>query len=149
MNATQQYVAGLMFSEDMTRVALIRKNKPAWQRGLLNGIGGKVEDDEISYDAMVREFKEEAGSVSVEPWRHFCSMLGTNNDGEGFEVDFYFTTGDLGPIKSMTSEKIEIHNSGDIASGKEKTIGNLPWLIALAIDFGKGCYPPKSVIAAY
>jgi hypothetical protein len=38
-----EYVCGFMFANDFTEVALIRKNKPEWQRGKLNGIGGKVE----------------------------------------------------------------------------------------------------------
>ncbi len=37
----KNYVAGLMFSQDKTCVALIVKNKPDWQKGLLNGIGGQ------------------------------------------------------------------------------------------------------------
>lgn len=42
------YVAGFLFGP-MPRhnyVALIRKNKPDWQKGKLNGIGGKVEAGE-------------------------------------------------------------------------------------------------------
>jgi hypothetical protein len=38
-----RYVAGLAFSEDGTRVALIRKNRPLWQIGFLNAIGGHIE----------------------------------------------------------------------------------------------------------
>ncbi len=56
------YVAGFYFSECGERVALIRKLKPEWQRGWLNGIGGKVEPGESPLSAMVREFEEEAGA---------------------------------------------------------------------------------------
>ena len=38
----QEYVCGLLFSVDRTRVLLIRKRRPAWQAGRLNGVGGKV-----------------------------------------------------------------------------------------------------------
>jgi hypothetical protein len=34
-------VAGFLFRNNDTEVALIRKNKPDWQKGKLNGIGGK------------------------------------------------------------------------------------------------------------
>ena len=38
-----KYVAGFMFSEDRRLVALIRKSKPEWQKGKLNGIGEKAQ----------------------------------------------------------------------------------------------------------
>lgn len=34
------YVAGLAFSTDLQHVALIKKNRPDWQAGKFNGIGG-------------------------------------------------------------------------------------------------------------
>ena len=36
-----KYVVGFMFSPDKQFVALIRKNRPEWQAGKLNGIAGK------------------------------------------------------------------------------------------------------------
>lgn len=56
------YVAGFLFSENLLSVALIRKEKPAWQKGCLNAIGGKIEENETPFEAMKREFTEEAGS---------------------------------------------------------------------------------------
>lgn len=55
MKDPTHYVAGFMFNEDRTRVALIEKQKPDWQRGKLNGIGGKIEDDESPVEAMTSE----------------------------------------------------------------------------------------------
>lgn len=55
----RRYVLGFLFSEDGSRVLLIWKNRPAWQAGKLNGIGGKIEDGEQPLDAMKREFVEE------------------------------------------------------------------------------------------
>lgn len=49
------------FAFHKNNVLLIRKAKPDWQAGLLNGIGGKVEDGESIFQATVREFKEETG----------------------------------------------------------------------------------------
>lgn len=34
-----KYVVGFAFDLTLTMVALIRKNRPEWQMGLLNGIG--------------------------------------------------------------------------------------------------------------
>ena len=40
-----------------------------WQAGLLNGIGGKIEDGEAPIEALVREFAEETGvQTSAEEW---------------------------------------------------------------------------------
>jgi 8-oxo-dGTP pyrophosphatase MutT (NUDIX family) len=64
------YVLGFAFTVDGS-VALIRKAKPEWQAGKLNGIGGKIEEfDPSPVHAMTREFMEETG-VFLEPhlWR--------------------------------------------------------------------------------
>jgi len=86
----QKYVVGFFFDKSMSNIALIRKQKPQWQAGLLNGIGGKVEDSELPKVAMWREFKEEAGlNTSQLTWVNFCTMSGVNNDGSAFEVEFF------------------------------------------------------------
>jgi len=40
------YVAGFMFSPDLENVVLIEKQKPEWQKGKYNAVGGKIEDGE-------------------------------------------------------------------------------------------------------
>jgi 8-oxo-dGTP diphosphatase len=81
------YVCGFMFSESPQgpRVLLIQKNRPAWQAGRLNGIGGKIEDGESPLDAMVREFREEAG-LSLIPtcWSPVAVLT-----GDSFCVHFF------------------------------------------------------------
>lgn len=59
----QRYVLGLVFNEDLSKVLLLRKNKPANQKGLLNGIGGKIEPGEMPAYAMTRECAEEVGLI--------------------------------------------------------------------------------------
>jgi 8-oxo-dGTP diphosphatase len=46
MPPMQTYACGFLFSLDRTRVLLIRKRRPAWQAGRLNGVGGKIEPGE-------------------------------------------------------------------------------------------------------
>lgn len=74
----KHYVLGFMFSPDRAQVALIRKRKPAWQAGKLNGIGGKVERTDSSPGAaMVREFEEETGVKTVRAdWESFAVIKG-------------------------------------------------------------------------
>lgn len=147
---TTKYVVGFMFDTGMANVALIRKQKPKWQAGLLNGIGGKQELGEAPITAMVREFEEEAGiHVGCNRWTYFCSMSGTNNDGGQFAVDFFYTVGEPHGLTSMEQEQIEVVDADDICAGRELTIGNLPWLVALARDFGRGVHPPTMVTAQY
>lgn len=47
------------FAFDGPNVLLLRKDTPHWQKGLLNGIGGKMEAGECIGEATVREFREE------------------------------------------------------------------------------------------
>jgi 8-oxo-dGTP diphosphatase len=53
-----EYVVGFLFNESLDQIALIRKEKPDWQRGKINGIGGKIEENESPEQAMRREFKK-------------------------------------------------------------------------------------------
>lgn len=109
-----RYVCGFYFNEDATKVALIRKNRPDWQAGKLNGIGGKCEEDDLTiWCSMVREFDEEAGVLTdSNRWTWFHS------EGEPDEwlCYFFYSTGDLSRLRTMTDEVIEIHNVDDIFS---------------------------------
>jgi 8-oxo-dGTP diphosphatase len=70
------YVLGFAFNTIGDKVALIRKNKPDWQKGFLNGIGGKIEKDESKRSAMVREFEEECGiKTSTYYWCYYGDMI--------------------------------------------------------------------------
>ena len=55
----QYYVLAFIFNESKTKIGLIRKDRPIEQVGKLNGIGGKIDDDETPEDAVQREVKEE------------------------------------------------------------------------------------------
>jgi len=119
-----QYVAGFLFSEDMRRVALIKKTKPEWQFGKLNGIGGKVEKGETHLEAQKREFMEETGMI-VDNWRYFCTI-----HGEFYDVKFYMAVGDVDKVTTTTEEKVvvvPVDNLGDV-------LPNLKWLIPMIID---------------
>lgn len=125
-----EYVAGFMFSNDFKRVALIRKQKPDWQRGLLNGIGGKIDPGETEMAAMHREFLEEAGVAMLYwEWSPFARLF-----GPWFSVSFFSTTGPVDDLVSQEEEKVEIIAVDSIKLVDERMIENLPWLIALAID---------------
>ena len=122
------YVAGFCFSGCGERVALIRKLNPEWQRGLLNGIGGKVEPGENPHEAMVREFEEETGA-HIEGWRSFCTAT-TEED----RLHFFTARGDLTALQSAEDEEVVTVDVADIPT--LDTIPNLRWLVPLALDEG-------------
>lgn len=53
------YVVGIAVDPDRTHGLFVLKNRPTWQAGFFNGVGGKIEVDESPAEAMVREFFEE------------------------------------------------------------------------------------------
>lgn len=57
--ALHKYVVGIAVDPDRTHGLFVLKNRPVWQAGFLNGVGGKIEDGESPAEAMVREFYEE------------------------------------------------------------------------------------------
>lgn len=69
-----RYVLGFMVWGSL--VSLIRKKRPEWQAGKLNGVGGHVEEGEPPRNAMAREFFEETGvKTSPDLWEYDGRML--------------------------------------------------------------------------
>ena len=128
-------VCGFMFSPDRSSVALIRKNRPEFQAGKLNGIGGKIEPHEHPLRAMVREFFEETGvRTEMYDWIRFIEL-----DSPDWKVTFYKSFGDLSELQSMTDEKIEIINVKSLQQAN--TLRNLQWMIPLCLDDSKYVFP--------
>ena len=54
---------GFIFSEDLNSVLLLKKNRPDWQVGFYNGVGGHLTKEEMSKGdwiySWIREVKEE------------------------------------------------------------------------------------------
>lgn len=72
-----EYVLGFAFTPSKGGVLLIRRARPTWQAGKLNGVGGKIEEtDWCIEDAMTREFLEETGITTQESqWQLFGSHV--------------------------------------------------------------------------
>lgn len=131
----RQLVVGFLFDEHFTHVALIRKLKPARQAGRFNGIGGKVEPLEQPLTAMRREFNEEAG-LDIETWNLFSKLTGPG--GTEFDIYFYWAVGDVHAVRTMEAEHVSVVPVATVLSGVLQTLGNLPWLVALARAVGLG-----------
>ena len=128
----QYYVVGFCFNSDKSEVALIRKNHPDWQKNKLNGIGGKMDESELHYEAMIREFKEEAGvQTKVTDWKLFAHLASDN-----FYLFCYacFDDNIYKSVYSCEQEKIERWNVADLLENRVEMISNLPWLINMCLD---------------
>lgn len=132
----KRYVCGFLFSPGEQYVLLIQKNKPDWQKGFLNGIGGKIEQWESPSQAMKREFHEEV-NFFIAGWKYFFTV---SNFEKGYQVYFFHLTcskEDMEWLKinntiSIDEGTISWHLVKDIAN--LKTIPNLKWLIPMCFD---------------
>lgn len=139
----QDYSVGFLHND--YDVALIRKDRPAWQAGFLNGIGGKIEPGESPHDAMIRECHEEAGRF-VGPWDHFLTLEGTTARVYCFAVydehseHIYKLEQQPGESEPVEIWAMDSLNRGwirsSLESGRKETINsttvpNLQWIIPL------------------
>ena len=83
-----KFVVGFAFDSKSEQILLITKNRPEWQKGCLNGIGGKIEIRETPSTAMKRESMEETG-LNLN-WFRRGVMTGKNNDGMPFECHIFY-----------------------------------------------------------
>lgn len=124
-----KYSVGFAFSADRKFVALIEKQRPKWQAGKLNGIGGHVEEGEPFAVAQQREFWEETSIViPANSWRAFASFIGTDWHVRCF-VAF---TDEIFNIRSMTDESVKVLPVDKVQY--LPVILNLGYLLPLALD---------------
>lgn len=134
------YVAGLLFDDDGTRVALIHKNHgPSAVVGKWSAIGGKIDKPyESSISAMRREFREEAGvditgSMPLGRLPHWTNFLCLT--GPGWAVDFYhaFSTTLLEQVRTCEKEVVDTFRVEPLLSGDAGLVPNLRWILPMAL----------------
>lgn len=128
---TVEYCCGLLYNRAGTRVVMIRKNRPAWQAGLLNGVGGKIESHEAPREAMSREFQEEAGlSLSVDGWE-----LAVVLTAPAAKVSFFRRFTDnavIDRVRTMTDERVIVCSVSD--GVPYDVVPNMRWLVPFCAD---------------
>lgn len=99
MKQVLEYVCGFMMDDEWA--LLLRKARPDWQQGKLNGVGGKLEDQDRTaltnstfsngiHNAMVREFKEETGGSTLpQDWVHYHTEHWEHDDREVYVYFLY------------------------------------------------------------
>jgi 8-oxo-dGTP diphosphatase len=124
----QEYVLGFRFDREREWVVLIEKKKPARQYGFLNGVGGKIEENEEPIEAMVREFEEETGvTTSEKEWAHALTL----DKEDEFKVFVFASVGDITECQTMEEEEVVIGHARDIP---DQCLYNLHWMIPLILD---------------
>lgn len=126
------YALGFAFlkEEHFTKVILIKKNKPDFMKGKLNGIGGKLEHSELPRKCMMREFTEETGITDYINW----DSRGAINFGNAIvHVYSCFLNRDVF-YKARTTEKEEIKFRTVNNFLWRDCVYNLSWLIPLLLD---------------
>jgi 8-oxo-dGTP diphosphatase len=135
-----EYVMGLMFSVDKQNVLMVEKNRPDWQKGKLNGIGGKIEEGEKPVDAMVREFREETGiNTHWTDWEIF-SIVGNNTK----KVTYFKAFSDQLYEYQQAEQEVPV-----VVPARQVWIYNcvadIPFLVPMALD-GKDLYIIKTLL---
>ena len=131
-----EMVVGFLFDGSSENVLLIQKNRPVWQVGLLNGPGGKFEEEDEGspVKAMLREFYQETGQRldngrKIHFFRHFATL-----NGSGWRVYYFAAHSNLSieMKEDPTDEKQIIVRIDELPSN---VVPNLRWLIPMALDY--------------
>ena len=133
------YVVGFMFTEELRRVLLIRKKRPTWMAGKLNGVGGHIEPGETPEHAMVREFREETGSPTLEQdWTKVLNVVGNGYWLHIFRQEALALPStafkEEGPLAEQ--EQLEIHAVDHVANlaRMNETVDGISWMLPLCAD---------------
>lgn len=128
----KNYVVGFLFNDQMTQVLLIHKRHgPKCVVGKWNGVGGKIEPNESPYQAMVREFEEEAGvKTFAHNWRRFTTLVGTTAT-----VHFFWMKSSelLRQTHDCTDEQTLVFWAPAIGSN-DVVVPNLRWMVPFLCD---------------
>lgn len=140
---------------------MVKKARPAWQAGKLNGLGGRVEEGETPVDAMVREFREESG-IHTKPkdWKLFAIMQQLGGDShshrpgeKGWQVHVFAAEGIIpggrenpDPTEMLWDVKLDTIGLLPCENGDAELVDSCEWLIPMALQFLRNGRPGFSII---
>jgi len=123
----QHYVLGFLFDiRNKNRIILILKKK-GWQKGMWNGIGGKIEKGELPIEAMRRECLEETG-LAIKKWQHTVVVT-----GDEYKLFVYYAFAKLTEVSLCTDagELSEIHL---VSSLPVRLVPKVNWLLNMQLE---------------
>lgn len=109
----EKYVLAFIFDSNKENVLLIRKNRPEFLKGKLNGIGGKIEEGESELEAIKREVEEESGLVIEESTFKPLGLIQNshNEEEDQFVVNVFFAKGNVFEAQTLTDEEVSVFNT--------------------------------------
>src|SRR5262245_35983684 len=73
---SQKYTLGFVFDSPREHILLVHKQRPEWQKGKINGIGGKYEPGESATTCIRRETREETKlDIPEQEWTYIGEIL--------------------------------------------------------------------------
>lgn len=129
-----RYVLGFVFLNSH-EVVLLLKNRPKWQVGLHNGVGGHIERDETPLNAMQREWKEEVRCPHYVEWEQYA-LLARYDGTSPFVINVFRGFIPAGGVQygDITSREDQLVVIADPHALPDNCISNLSWLIPMALD---------------
>ena len=104
------YVVGIV--TDGSKILLLRKNNPDWQKGLYNGVGGKVDLDETPLEAIKRGCQKEVG-LEISNW----SEIETISLQSGVDLTYFFAVieeEELKKAQGLEDERVEFFDINNL-----------------------------------
>ncbi|MCT7912103.1 NUDIX domain-containing protein [Arcobacter lacus] len=104
------YVVGII--TDGSKILLLRKNNPDWQKGLYNGVGGKVDLDETPLEAIKRGCQKEVG-LEISNW----SEIETIPLQSGVDLTYFFAVieeEELKKAQGLEDERVEFFDINNL-----------------------------------
>ncbi|ASV44417.1 hypothetical protein PBI_SCTP2_402 [Salicola phage SCTP-2] len=120
-----QYVLNVIMNENRDRVLLIRKNRPKWQKGKYNFVGGKVEDNENEFEAVIRETKEEC-DLYIYP-----QLIGTIKSNDFTVYVYRSIINNLYDVQQQTDESLAIFNEDSWDSLRKLGVENVSEILEI------------------
>ena len=124
----EKYTVAFIFNTTMSKVLLVHKQKPEWQLGKVNGIGGKYEEGETGEQCIQRETREESNlDIPEAAWLRVGTMRLTSGNVGVYAARY---EGNLSDAVKNHHEEVEWFG---IDSLPENAISNLHWLVPLTL----------------
>lgn len=113
---TKRYVLAFLFDKDEENVLLIRKNRPDFQAGKLNGLGGKIKDGETPLEAVSRVVAEESGiNLPTHSYKSVGVIQNVNDEDENqFKVDIFSAEANILEAKTLKDEEVSVFKATEV-----------------------------------